>query len=358
MKLIYRFLIAFAALPMLVSCVKNEPFQHSYSVPAQFKYDNTDSSAKAGIIMMHGVQNYLATGANGVLKKGIVDSLLWNRDSSFTTAMVPNFVFTADILNRMVSVNLLSTTVNADSIKAYADSTVAISSSFNVAASNGVAGWKMQSAPISARRLFSSKGIAYNEVWAKSMLGAMALNSVFAYLNGAQANGAWELAYDYTGMPQNYDPSKNYETEPVPVDRPLSIAGYFSSIPDSLKLGAKIYEEFRRGKAAIFARDTRVSAASVGKVYSYLEKTLAVALVTHLDAAKQYTDIAGKLNELSKAYGIAIALKYRFDEASLSQNNYWLLRSYFNDNFYTLVQDVSYKKINAARALLVTAYSL
>jgi len=342
----------------MVSCVKDKPFSQPYSVPAVFKYENTDSSAKARVIMMHSMRNYLAISVDGTLSQEIVDSLWANKGKPFTEEMAPDFVYRDSVLNRMTNITLLSATTNADSIKGYADSVVADSRYYNVAGSNGVAGWQMQSTPISAKRLFSKEGIAYNEVWAHAMLGAMALKGVQAQLNSAAASKTWELAYDYTGLPIDYDPAKDYETAPVPKDRPLSIAGCFSTLPDSLNIGARVYESFRRGKAALYAGDTRIGGIDIGTIYFNLERALAATAAIHLDAAKKYTDIAGKLNELSKAYGLVIALKYRYSTSLISDESYWLLRDLFKENFYTLVQDTSYANINEALNFLKAVYGL
>jgi hypothetical protein len=358
MNLFFRILSFFTISLGFVSCVKNEPFLSAYSVPAVFKYENTDSSAKARVIMMHGMRNYLATSVDGALNQAIVDSLWANRGKPFTSIMVPDFAYRDSTLNRMSNVTLQSATGDADSVKAYADSVVENSRFYNVAGSKGTAGWQMQTTPVSAKRLFSKDGVAYNEVWANAMLGAMALRNVFAQLNSAAANKTWELAYDYTGFPENYDPDKNYETAPVPKDRPLSIAGCFSSLPGSLNPGADVYESFRRGKAAVYAGDLRVGSTSIGSIYFTLERALALAAVIHLDAAVKYTDIAGRLNELSQAYGLVIALKYRHAISLLSVDDYWLLRSFFDENFYTLVQDPSHVNINAAMTLLRGIYKL
>lgn len=359
MNFLFRLLSFFLLSLGVVSCVKNEPFLQPYSVPAVFKYENTDSSAKARVIMMHSMQNYLATSANTTLNQEIVDSLWANHGKPFTAQMVTDFIYADSTLNKMTAVSLVSVTADADSIKAYADSVVENSRYYNVAASNGTAGWVMQSTPVSAKRLFSKEGVAYNEVWANAMLGAMALKNVFTQLNSAAANKTWELAYDYTGFPEDYDPAKNYETAPVPKDRPLSIAGCFYLVPDSLSSRAGIYESFRRGKAALYAGDLRIGSLSIGSIYFNLERTLAAAAAVHLDAAKKYTDIAGRLNELSKAYGLIIALKHRHTISLLSSEDYWLLRGFFDgENFYTLVQDPSYININAATTLLTGIYSL
>ncbi|GAB3432264.1 DUF4856 domain-containing protein [Niabella aquatica] len=359
MNILFKLISIFLLSLGMASCVKNEPFLKAYSVPEVFPYENTDSSAKARVIMMHGMQHYLATSVNTTLNQDIVDSLWANRGKPFTEVMVPDFTYADSILNRMTNVTLQAATADADSIKAYADSVVANSRYYAVAGSNGMAGWQMQTTPVSAKRLFSKDGKAYKEVWANAMLGAMALKGVFAQLNSAAASKTWELAYDYTGFPMNYDPAKNYETAPIPRDRPLSIAGCFSEVPDSLRLGSKIYESFRRGKTALYAGDSRIAGTDIGIIYFNLERGLAAAAAVHLDAAKKYTDIAGKLNELSKAYGFIIALKYRYTISLLSAENYWLLRSFFDDeNFYTLVQDPSYKSINAAMALLTGVYGL
>ncbi|MCH5599279.1 DUF4856 domain-containing protein [Niabella ginsengisoli] len=137
-------------------------------------------------------------------------------------------------------------------------------------------------------------------------------------------------------------------------DRPLGIAAYLGATG----AGAKVYEEFRRGRSAIGAGDGRISGISLNIILLNIETTLAATAVNFLDDAKEFTDVPSKLNALSKAYGLVIGLENRALSDLLTSENYNAIRNVFKDRFYTLVQDASYTKINTARSLLAGAYGL
>ncbi len=353
MKFLYIALIS----SLLCSCVKNEPFVQSYSVPSVYNYGSKDPSALARVIMMHGIENYLAGSVNGQLSAAILDSLWDNRDSSFTSSMVPNFLYDADILNGMVTVRLAGATNNADSMKMLADSVVYLSQYSGQTATNGVAGVLSAGG---SKYLFDENGVEMKEVWAKAMLGAMCMNNAlvnFPLTPGTNSETAWDMAYRYVGFPLNYEPSADYTTAPLKADRPLAIAALFSGAR-AFREDAKIYEEFRRGKTSALAGNGNAAAPSVTILTLYIEKTIAGATIDALDNVKAAGNLGTKLHYLSQAYGLVWALKYGGQQSPLTGADYWLLRSILNSNFYSLVQDASYVQINEAREIIASAFEL
>ncbi|MCH5599280.1 hypothetical protein [Niabella ginsengisoli] len=204
MKLFLRLSIGFI-ICVLASCVKNEPFLQAYTVPPTYNFENKDSSATARLIMMHGIKNYLNKGANSQLDSAMIDSLWNNNGREFTNELISGFVYSAEQLNKMTSVDLVSATVKADSIIAFADSVVLNSPFYNNAASSGTPGTSPISQPVSTKKLFSKDGVVFDEVWFHAMLGAMAMDNALAQLTatGTTASQAWNLAFDYTGLPKN-----------------------------------------------------------------------------------------------------------------------------------------------------------
>lgn len=341
----------------IFSCVKNEPFMQSYMVPAVYNYNSKDSSVLARIIMMHGIENYLATSVSNQLNQAILDSLWNNKDSTFTQAMVPGYLYSHTILNRMITTKLPDATTNPDSMKILADSVVYLSQFNGRDAGNGVAGVLGSAA---GKYLFDARGVEFKEVWVKAMLGAMCMADAMANLYvtpGEASAAAWDVSYRYTGLPENYDPSFDYTVAPLKADRPLAIAGLFAGAK-AFRGGARVYEEFRRGKASVLAGDRRVSNPSADTLKIYIEKTIAGAAIDALDNAKQTTNLATKLHSLSQAYGLVRALNYGSQLSPLTPADYLTLRAIFKINFYTLALDNSYVKINEARNILSTAFTL
>ncbi|MFT4094792.1 MAG: DUF4856 domain-containing protein [Niabella sp.] len=353
MKFITGIICCFTVL--LFSCVKNEELISAYTVPATYSYTNSDSSAKASVIMMCAMQNYLNTSVSTTISQAVVDSL-WNNDSEpFTSQMVTNFLYVDTILNNMTSVYLSSLTSNADSIKAFADSAVDNSVYYNVAGSEGVTGWQTQSDNASTKRLFNAEGKEYSEIWYQAMLGAMAMYNTFNELTGTATY--WNMAYDYIGLPQNYDPTYDYTATPVPADRPLGIAALFADAGKTINAGYLVDKELRTGRAAIDAGDSRVYNIAIDTITIVIEKTVALAAVSAFNSAIESTDIASKLHYLSQAYGLVIALNNR-STSYLTSTNYWLLREIMDGDFYTLIADSAAEDITEARDIIADAYGL
>ncbi|MCH5721068.1 hypothetical protein [Niabella hibiscisoli] len=360
MKLHFKlFLIAFATL-ISVSCVKNTPFLDAYSVPPVFNQESNDSTALARVIMAHGLANYLSNSVIETIDTAIVDSLWLNRGRQFTSSMVPDFVYDETMLNNMVGrISLASNTGDADSLKGLADSVAILSRFFNVPAANGTAGVRTQNTPVSQKRLFNENGMEMQEVWFNTMLGANFMQNAFGNLAGPGQSVAlaWDVAYNYMGFPVNYDPELDYYAGMARRNRPLGIAALFAGVKN-LDAGAKIYEEFRRAKAAATAGDARVNAISITTIVGYTEVTLAQSALFALDSVKQIADPVAKLHYLSKAHGLIRALKYRNSGVSpLSVEVYQQVRAIMKENFYTLTQDASYTKISQAASLLFNAYN-
>ena len=359
MKLITRFLVVCVILTGAIGCVKNQPFIASYTVPPVYDYGSKDSTALARVIMMHGIENYLATGASNQLNEETLEALWGNTDSSFTPAMVPDYLYNEEILNNMTIVSLAEAVVNRDSLKIFADSVVYLSRFNGQTAANGVAGVLLPTAA-TGRYLFDARGVEFKEVWINAMLGALSMSNVFSNLPviaGSNSGLSWDAAYRYAGFPLGYDPAVDYSAPPLKADRPLAIAGLLGRAV-SFTETELLYEEFRRGKASLMAGNLAPVGPAADSIMLYIEKIIAGAAIDALDLSQQTSGIAGKLHYLSQAYGLVWALKYGSEESPLSATEYWDLRDIFNMNFYSLVQDSSYTKIKEARSILATAFRL
>ncbi len=340
------------------ACVKNKPFKKSYSVPSTFNRESNDSSALARVIMTHGIYNYLVTSTNGQLSRATLDSLWLNRDKRYTGTMVPNFLYSAEILNRMSSINVASVTGDAELMKRFADSVVFLSQYAGQAGSNGKAGTQSQTTPAAAKFLFNEKGAELLEVWFQAMLGALSLkNSASNFSTVSQsAAQAWDLAYNYMSFPVKYDPNFDYNTTPLKTDRTLALATLFYGAK-SMGAGAKIYEKFKRAKASALAEDARIAQQSIDTIKLYSEKVLAYTAIAHINNIKQSTDAVAQLHQLSQVCGLVLALKYR-STTLLKENDYTAIVNIFNANFYTLIQEAGQAQINQVKITLAAAYGL
>ena len=247
--------------------------------------------------------------------------------------------------------------------KTLADSMVYVSQFNKRAASKNVPG-KIGS------RLFNGKGVEYNQVVAKGLMGGLTLHNVKTILdkipadNNAKTTSGqatemernWDLAFGYVGIPVDYDPAFDYRAQPVRADRPLALGGYFAERGAHIGAGPKVFEAFRKGRAAIAARDYAARDAAIATIEGYLEKTLAAAAYYYVTAPQTQTALDAKFHGLSEGAGFVAALKHRPANSKLTEANYQKLVSILNTNFYTLAEDASNTKLKEAQAILTDAY--
>lgn len=347
----------------IVSCTKNDvtPGIQPYTVPATYTFSNMNNTeASSSVSMWVGLTGYLGKGTTRVLSQDTANYLWNNTNAAFTAEVVTGIPFSSTQLNAL-SHNIAAKTADQLVFKAAIDSMVKISS-FNAAnASLGVAG-KI------GTRLVNHAGLEYNQLVAKGLMGALQLNQVIACLNrvatddnitvipgqGTAMEHDWDLAFGYVGIPKDYDSSVVYTS--ATADRPLAIGGYFRERAGYIQAGGKIFEAFRKGRAAITAKDYAVRDAAIATIKENLEKTIAASCYAYAGIAQTSTDLASKFHAMSEGAGFAIALKYRQASSKLTEANYQLLVNIFKTDFYALAADASHTKLNQAKAILVAAY--
>lgn len=356
-----------AVAALLFSCNDNTVVDpegpKEFTVPATYNFANADYKESASrISMWQGFQTYLGKGSSRVLSADTVNYLWNNTNKAYTAELATNIPYAYDQLNGM-TYSLASKVADAGMFKAFADSAVAVSKFNKQAGSKGVPG-KI------GNRLLSVKGLEFNQVVAKGLMGGLILNNVNAILdkiptdnNAATTEGKatemehnWDLAYGYVGIPMDYDTAYDYRAQPVKADRPLAIGGYFTERASYIQAGGKIYEAFRTGRAAIAAKDYTARDKASATIKEYLEKTLAAAAYVYVTSPQTQTALDSKFHGLSEGAGFIAALKYRPTNSKLSAANYQKLVDIMNTSFYTLAEDANNTKLKEAQAILTEAY--
>lgn len=346
----------------MVSCDKDDDAP-SYTVPDAYNFTNVEfAEATASINMWQGFQFYLGRSASRQLSQDTVNYLWNNTNNGFTTEFITNLPNTAAQLNAS-GFKLSTQTADPAVIKAMADSMVVVSQFYNTAGSEGKPGKQ-------GSRLFNFSGFEYNQGVAKGMMGALVLSKVNAHLDaavkadnntvtpgkGTAMEHEWDMAFGYVGIPTDYDTSKSYAgTDPK---RPLAIGGYFGERGRYIKAGGIVYEAFRKGRAAIAAKDYNGRDAAIATIREYLEKTLAAACYYYVTHPQAITDKPAQLHELSEGRGFIIALKHRAATSKLSASNYQTLVSILglDQNAYGLINDASFTKLKQVQQILTTTY--
>jgi hypothetical protein len=354
-------LTAITCSVFVIACDKDDDF--NYTVPDSYNYANVEfAEATATVNMWHGFQTYLGRGATRQLSQDTVNFLWSNSNNAFTAEFISNLPNTPAQINAS-GLNLVSKVADAATIKALADSMVKISAFYNTTGAEGKPGKQ-------GTRLFNHSGFEFNQGVAKGLMGALVLANVFQHLDasvsadnstvtagkGTAMEHEWDMAFGYAGIPKDYDTAKAYAG--TDVNRPLAIGGYFAERGKYIKAGYTVYEAFRKGRAAIAAKDYNGRNAAINTIKEYLEKTLAAACYYYVTHPQAITDKPAQLHELSEGRGFIIALKHRASNSKLTPANYQTLVDILgvSQNAYTLINDAGFARLKQVQQILTTTY--
>jgi len=347
---------------LFTSCKKDDVIA-PYTTPTTYNFSNVENKeAAARISMWAGYTGLLGKSNTRQLNQDTINYLWNNTNNAFTAENGSNIPYTFDVLNALgTSFSLSAKVADAAFFKSLADSMKNISQYYSSPASRGVPG-KIGS------RIFNHTGLEFNQAVAKGLMGALQLSNIITQLDasrsadnttevtgqGTAMQHAWDLAYGYVGIPATYDTAIAYTS--AIVDRPLAIGGYFAERGKYIQSGFKISEAFRKGRAAIGAKDYATRDAAIATIKEYLEKTLAAALYYYITAPQTQAELSAKFHGLSEGYGFALGLKYRAANSPLTAANYQALLDIIKTDFYELADDATNTKLKQAQTILTTAY--
>lgn len=212
---------------------------------------------------------------------------------------------------------------------------------WETAAAPGIAGQVPQDDRV---RYVNAKGLEYNQMIAKSLIGALTLDQIVNnYLSPAvldegknRANndaGILEEGESYTTMEHKWDEAYGYlfglntnAANPVAGendgDRFLgSYIGQVAEDPDFSDLITASYEAFKLGRAAIVAKDYEVRDEQAAIIKAKLALVPSVRGVFYLQAGKnalaqEVPNYGGGFHALSEAYGFIYSLQCAQDAAT------------------------------------------
>ena len=208
-----------------------------------------------------------------------------------------------------------------------------VSTNFNVDAGVGVSGSHTGSGGRTVR--INEKGMELNQVFAKSLIGALVMDQVaYGYLsevkigddvdNDASALGAGE----YTTMEHHFDEGLGYvygqesdiTTASTPQGNGILFNKYLKKVNESEEpgLATEIYDAFKLGRAAIVANNSEVRDEQAEIVKTKMSRVILHKAAHYLRGAaeaKAATDVdyADYFHGLSEGYGFILSLQFTYD---------------------------------------------
>jgi hypothetical protein len=208
-----------------------------------------------------------------------------------------------------------------------------VSTSFNVDAGVGVSGSHTGAGGRTVR--INEKGMELNQVFAKSLIGALVMDQVaYGYLsevkigddvdNDASALGAGE----YTTMEHHFDEGLGYvygqesdiTTASTPQGNGILFNKYLKKVNESEEpgLATEIYDAFKLGRAAIVAGNSIVRDTQAEIVKTKMSRVILHKAAHYLRGAAEAkaaadVDYADYFHGLSEGYGFILSLQFTYD---------------------------------------------
>mgnify|MGYP005621409717 FL=1 len=219
-------------------------------------------------------------------------------------------------------------------ITEYAD---VVSTSFSTDAAAGIAGSHTGAGGRTVR--INGKGMELNQVFAKSLIGALVMDQVaYGYLSAtkigdAVENEALEDGKNYTKMEHHFDEGFGYvygqESDITAAASPdgsgVLFAKYLKKVNASEEAGiaTEIYDAFKMARAAIVANDSEVRDAQAEVVKTKMSRVILHKAAYYLRAAAvaktaEAIDYADYFHGLSEGYGFVLSLQFTYDQDGVS----------------------------------------
>lgn len=351
-------------------------------IPATYEFvrDGATSVSYSGqterLDMMTALDAYMATtkSLGNVVEETTLHNMYGNRNNPFTTTFAKN---------------LLSKTFASDTtfFKTWM-SEMAIASAATVNAQDGVAGHLNEEFPAagttaSAGYLVNEKGIEYQQIIAKGLMGAVFYyQAMEVYLTQERMGevGNDEVAADknYTNMEHYFDEAFGYFGIPTDfndgdveasadrgrywgkycIARHTDVNGRFGYAG----INSEIMEAFKKGRGAIVAKDYVARDEAIASLSATWEKVIGSTAADYLERALSTNEAATykRHHYMSEAIGFMLALKYKFDggQAKFPRNsdatkiNEALAIIGLDTNLYNVTDD----NLTAAIDLIIAAF--
>lgn len=212
------------------------------------------------------------------------------------------------------------------------------------------------------------KGIEYTQLFQKSVMGAVFMDQlVNGYLSNTKLNVDNEKLEDqknYTKMEHHWDEAFGYFSK----EKDFKLTGdpnpgywgnYVRGIEEPFKSGSKVYEAFRRGRAAIVAKDYTERDKQRDIIRNEIELVCAVKAAYYLQESKKKMaegDIAGALHGYSEGLGFIYSLRYGASgKVSAAKSQEWMDKLTGGDGFYAADASTKATQVNTG---ILAMYSL
>ena len=242
-------------------------------------------------------------------------------------------------------------------------------SGITTSASNGTAGLMTRAS--GATILVDSNGRELTQLIEKGLMGATLYNQIVnTYLTEDKIgrtvdNDAIDTANGnyYTTMEHHFDEAFGYMGFPVDFSSNYNGSGvisfwgkYSNTADDNIQMNDRLMNAFKRGRAAITAKEYAVLDEEVNKLYEELEVMIAATTIYYINQTISLANAGDRHHALSEAYAFLRALRYsnaskrKINQADIPD----MLENRIGNNFY----NTTATNLNFIKNTLSAAYGL
>jgi hypothetical protein len=355
---------------VFVSCKDNGPDEPQLQVPTTYDFVRNDQTSVdyTGQVqrqnMLKEMATYIATSTTGAtLNAAKLISMYENTNAPFADATL-NAAASKKLSDKTSAsaahVSHQGTTINW--FKSILQGAAAASANPLVLASPGIAGVL----GTTNRYLVSEKGVEYSQLFQKALMGAVFMDqAVNNYLTDAKLinNEQVETGKNYTTMEHSWDEAYGYFSKVNILalegtqDRGFW-GGYFVGLEAPHKLASKTYDAYRKGRAAIVAKNYTERDKQKAIIHKNFEEACLIKALHYLGESKKKisaNNIPSAFHELSEGLGFIYSLQYApSGKVTATKADQWLNTLTSGEGFWS--SDIN-TKITTVKTELANLYS-
>ncbi|NVK27667.1 MAG: DUF4856 domain-containing protein [Flavobacteriia bacterium] len=337
-----RYTLSILAIAGLAACSPEEPNEPALSIPSTYEFTrNNESTVSFGgqidrQAMMAELSSTLKGGVDNALDYDLLVDMYENTNNPFSDEALNT---SGKSLSSKTSASATHSFDQGATINFFKGlmQEAATASANSSTASDGVAG-VISNSDNSKRYLVDGRGLEYVQVIEKGLMGAVFMDQmVNNYLTSLKLDVDNDIANadPYTSMEHHWDEAYGYFTivQDLAVDATSAQSrgywgNYIVGLESNFGLATDIYYAYRKGRAAIVAKDYEVRDAQIPAISNGMEQATYLKALGYLNkgaANLGNNEAASAFHHLSEAVGFIYSLRYVASEkVSAADSDAWI----------------------------------
>lgn len=274
------------------------------------------------IKMLSELDAYMKKGTTMTLDLAKMENMFRNTNAPFTNAALNAATDKTIISKTAQSFSTANAELERQRFLSYFAKLKTASETYSQVATSGTPGL------LDNKYLVDAKGIEYNQLVQKGLIGALLLDQISNIYLGTEKmaadNEALVSGKNYTALAHNWDEAYGYLTanEYYPKQDPADATKWLEVFLGSYarQVGPSVggdptalYMSLLKGRAAIVNKDMPTRNAQIDAIRTSLEKSIATIAISYLNKTKTATSDGAKMHALAEGTGFLYALRFAYN---------------------------------------------